>query len=167
MQFAFTEDQLTITQAAREMLEETCTAPDLRKLLESGGARDEARWATICEMGLLGMLAPEAAGGLGMGMTDLIGIAEAAGYVGLPEPLAEQAGIVVPLLAGQSEWLEKVLAGAVIAVGHPANPFVADADSADALLLADGDDVHLVEAANVTLTRAESFDPFRRLFSLE
>ncbi len=170
MQFAFTEDQLTITQAARDMLVETCTPADLRKLLDSGQARDDTRWATISEMGLIGMLAPESAGGLSMTIVDLIGIAEAAGYVGLPEPLVEQAGVVVPLLAGMADnrgWLEKVLAGAVIALGHPSNPFVADADSADALILADGDDIHLVERSAVTLTRSESFDAFRRLFTVE
>ena len=125
MQFAFTEDQLTITQAARDMLVETCTPADLRKLLDSGQARDDTRWATISEMGLIGMLAPEAAGGLGMAIVDLIGIAEAAGYVGLPEPLVEQAGVVVPLLAGLADnrgWLDKVLAGAVIAIGSSVQP---------------------------------------------
>ena len=152
MQFAFTEDQLTISQAARDMLVETCTPAELRKQLEAGKPRDDARWSTISEMGLIGILAPENAGGLGMAMVDLIGIAEAAGYVGLPEPLVEQAG---------------VLAGAVVAIGHPINPFVANADSADALLLADGDDIHLVAPGDVTLTRAESFDPFRRLFSVQ
>ncbi len=170
MQFAFTEDQLTITQAARDMLVETCTPADLRKQLEAGNARDDARWSTISEMGLIGMLAPENAGGLGMTMVDLIGIAEAAGYVGLPEPLVESAGLAVPLLAQLEDnrgWLDKVLAGAVVAIGHPANPFVANADSADALLLADGDDIHLVAPSDVTLTRAESFDPFRRLFTVE
>ena len=170
MQFAFTEDQLTITQAARDMLAETCTPGQLRKQLEAGKPRDDARWSTISEMGLIGMLAPENAGGLGMTMVDLIGIAEAAGYVGLPEPLVEQAGVVVPLLARLDDnrgWLGKVLAGAVVAIGHPINPFVANADIADALLLADGDDVHLVERIAVKLTRAESFDPFRRLFSVE
>jgi len=170
MQFAFTEDQLTITQAARDMLVETCTPAELRKQLEAGKPRDDARWSTISEMGLIGMLAPENAGGLGMTLVDLIGIAEAAGYVGLPEPLIEQAGLVVPLLArldNNRGWLDKVLAGAVIALGHSANPFVADADSADALLLADDDDIHLVERSAVTLTRAESFDPFRRLFTVD
>lgn len=170
MQFAFTEDQLTITDAAREMLVETCTPAELRKQLEAGNARDDARWSTISEMGLIGMLAPEAAGGLGMTMVDLIGIAEAAGYVGLPEPLVEMAGVTIPLLARLDDnrgWLDKALAGAVVAIGHPINPFVADADSADALLLADGDDIHLVMPGDVTLTRAESFDPFRRLFSVE
>ena len=170
MQFAFTEDQLMITQAARDMLVETCTPADLRKQLEAGAARDDARWGTIAEMGLIGLLAPEDAGGLGMGLTDLVGIAEAAGYVGLPEPLVEQAGIVVPLLARLDDnhgWLDKVLAGAVVAVGHPVNPFVANADSADALLLADGDAIHLVPADAVTLTRVESFDPLRRLFKVD
>ncbi len=169
MQFAFTEDQLTITDAAREMLVETCTPAELRKQLESGNARDDARWATISEMGLIGMLAPEAAGGLGMTMVDLIGIAEAAGYVGLPEPLVEMAGLAVPLLARLEDnrgWLSKALAGSVVAIGHPVNPFVANADSADALLLGDGDDIHLIERSAVSLTRAESFDPFRRLFTV-
>ena len=170
MQFAFTEDQLTITQAAREMLVETCTPAQLRKQLEAGNARDEARWSAISEMGLIGMLAPENVGGLGMGMVDLISIAEVAGYVGLPEPLVELAGITIPLLARLDDnrgWLDKALAGSVVAIGHPANPFVANADSADALLLADGDDIHLVERSAVKLIRAESFDPFRRLFTVE
>ena len=70
MHFAFTEDQLAITDAVRTMLIETCTPADLRKLLESGAARDDARWATIREMGLPGLMAPEAAGGLGMGLID-------------------------------------------------------------------------------------------------
>ena len=60
---------------------------------------DAARWATISEMGLPGMLAPEDAGGLGLGLADFIGIAEAAGYAGLPEPLVELAGMAVPFLA--------------------------------------------------------------------
>ena len=169
MEFAFTEDQLAITLAARDMLVETCTPADLRKSLDAGTARDETRWATIRDMGLIGILAPEGAGGLGMGMSDFIGIAEAAGYVALPEPLVELAGVAIPLLASLEDshgWLGKAIAGAVVAIGHPANPLVADADGADALLLADGKDLHLVERDAVTLTRAESFDPFRRLFSV-
>jgi alkylation response protein AidB-like acyl-CoA dehydrogenase len=170
MQFAFTEDQLTITQAARDMLVETCTPADLRKMLEAGTPRDEARWNTICEMGLIGILAPESSGGLGMNMVDLIGIAEAASYVGLPEPLIEMAGITIPLLArldNNRGLLDAALGGNFVALGHPSNPFVADADSAVALLLADGDDLHLVERVDVQLERQESFDPFRRLFSVD
>lgn len=168
MDFAFTPDQVEITQAARDMLLDTCTPADLRRLLDTRKPRDEARWSTISEMGLIGMLAPEAAGGLGLGLPDFIGIAEAAGYVALPEPLVELAGVTVPLLAGLDDdkgWLERVVGGAVIAVGNPVNPLVADADTADALLLADGTDIHLVGRNAVDLARVESVDPFRRLFS--
>lgn len=167
MEFTFTEDQLAITAAAREMLVESCQPADLRRLLNTGAPRDEQRWTTIREMGLLGMLAPSDAGGLGLEPVDFVGIAEAAGYVALPEPLVEQAGIAIPLLAGLADdrgWLARAIEGAVVAVGSPVNSLVADADTAEALLLADGDDLHLVERAAVTLTREESVDPFRRLF---
>jgi alkylation response protein AidB-like acyl-CoA dehydrogenase len=170
MHFAFTEDQAAITGAAREMLVECCTPADLRRLLASGEAMDAARWATIRDMGLLGLCAPESAGGMGLDAVDLVGIAEAAGYVGLPEPLVEQAGVVVPLLAGLADdrgWLARVLAGETVALGHPASPFVTDADTAGALLLGHGDELHLVGRDAVTLTRAGSFDPFRRLFRAE
>jgi alkylation response protein AidB-like acyl-CoA dehydrogenase len=170
MHFAFTQDQLAITEAAREMLVESCTPTDLRYLLASGEAIAPGRWATIRDMGLLAICAPEAKGGLGLGLVDLVGIAEAAGYVALPEPLVEQAGLAVPLLAGLDDdrgWLARVLAGEIVAIGHPANPFVADADCATALLLDHGGELHLVDGGAVTLTREESFDPFRRLFRVD
>ncbi len=170
MHFAFTEDQAAITEAARAMLVERCTPADLRALLASGEALDAGRWATIRDMGLLGICAPENRGGLGLGAIDLVGIAEAAGYVALPEPLVDLAGSVAVLLARLDDdkgWLAQALAGKVVALGHPANPLVADADLASALLLDHQGDVHLVERDAVTLTRAESFDPFRRLFRVE
>jgi alkylation response protein AidB-like acyl-CoA dehydrogenase len=170
MHFAFTEDQRAITEAARTMLVERCTPVDLRRMLASGEAIDRARWQTIVDMGLLGIMAPEDKGGLGLGLIDLIGIAEAAGYVALPEPLVEEAGVVAPLLAGLEDdkgWLRRVLDGAVVAIAHAANPLVADADSADALLLGHEGELHLVPRDTVTLTRQESFDPFRRLFRVD
>ncbi|MCW1428720.1 acyl-CoA dehydrogenase family protein [Novosphingobium sp. JCM 18896] len=167
MHFAFTEDQAAITEAAREMLVESCTPTDLRRLLASDEAFDTARWATIREMGLLGICVPEDQGGLGLDTIDLIGIAEAAGYVALPEPLIDQAGLIAPLLASLGGPVERVLASEILAIGHPANPFVTDADSAAALLLDHQGEVHLVARDTVTLIRMESFDPFRRLFRVE
>jgi alkylation response protein AidB-like acyl-CoA dehydrogenase len=175
MEFAFTEDQLAINEAAREMLVETCTSASLRAMLKDERALDEDRWRTICEMGLLGMLAPEAAGGMGLGLTDFVGIAEAAGYVALPEPLVELAGITVPLLArlrsqgfaDTGDLLGAAMGGNFIALGHPANRLIANADSAIAFVLADGDDLHVVERVDGTLARQDSFDPFRRLFAAQ
>ncbi len=174
MQFAFTEDQLAINLAAREMLVDSCTPADLRRLLASGEARDEARWTAITGMGLLGMLAPESADGMGLELTDFIAIAEAAGYVGLPEPLVELAGITIPLLArlrdqgfaDPGDLLGAAIGGTVIALGHPAGRLVADADTAIAIVMADGDALHIVERIDTRIVRQESFDPFRRLFAV-
>lgn len=170
MHFAFTDDQNAINDAARGMLVETCTPAQLRLMLKEGRTIDEARWRTICEMGLLGMLVPESRGGMGLAMADFIAIAEAAGYCALPEPLVELAGITLPLLAGLEDrdgLLEAGLSGNLIALGNPVNRLVADADHATALLLGDGDAVHLLERVDVELEHRESFDPFRRLFAVK
>jgi len=170
VQFAFTEDQLAIAEAARRMLGETCTSADLRSLVKKGGAHDAERLAAIGRMGLFGMLAPEARGGLGLAPADFAPIAEAAGYVALPEPLIEHAGIAIPLLASLEDdrgWLACAGSEKLLAVGSPVSPFVLDADSAAALLLADGNDIHLVERNAVLLVRSESIDPLRRLYRVE
>jgi len=170
MQFAFTEDQLAIADVARGMLVETCAPSDLRSLVSSGMSQSDARLAEIGQMGLYGMLAPQAAGGLGLAPADFAPIAEAAGYVALPEPLIEHAGIAVPMLslADDRSWLAAAAAGErILAVGSPLSPFVLNADSAAALVLADGDDIHLVERGEVTLERAESIDPLRRLYDVK
>jgi len=167
MDFTFSDEQLMFAETAKTLLADTCTPAQLRELMASGQPRDDARWAAIVETGLTLVLLPEAAGGLGLGETDFAPIAEAAGYAALPEPLVESAGVAAPLLAAIKPDAG-VLAdpSATITIGHPINPFVADADTAAALLLADGNDIHLVDPAAVTLARQESIDPFRRLFTV-
>lgn len=167
MDFAFTEDQRAIAEAVRTLLVEGCTPADLRALPESGKGQDPARVAALREMGLFGVLAPEARGGLGLSPVEFAGVAEAAGYVALPEPLIEPAGIAVPLLASLEDdrgWLARVLDGATVAVGSPTSAFVLDADTAEVLLLPHGDEIHLVEHGAVELLREESLDGLRRLY---
>lgn len=170
MEFLFTESQAAINEAARDMLVETATTESYRALLETGFSFDDNRWSTICDMGLLAILVPEDKGGLGLAMPDLIAIAEAAGYVGLPEPLIDHAGIIAPLLASLADdrgWLARVLAGETIMLGHLSNSLVSGPDNASALLLSDGQDLHLVDRKDVQLTRRESLDPLRNLYEVE
>lgn len=171
MNFTFTDDQRLMAEAARDILLDVCTPEHWRAQMASGDARDAARWSALGENGLFGVLAPEAAGGLGLGLTDFVLIAEAAGYVALPEPLVDQAGVALPLLAAAAPE-HPLLAAAVegtasLAVAHPINLFVLDADLADALLLAADGEVHLVSRDAVRLTREPSIDPFRRLFQVD
>lgn len=155
-------------ETARALLADTCTSERLRRQLADGAARDEARWAAIVETGLTLVLLPEAAGGLGLGAVDFALVAEAAGYCALPEPLVESAGVAAPMLAAIDPGA-RVLAdpAATVAIGHPANPFVADADTAAALLLHHEGETHLLQPDAVRLTRQESVDPFRRLYRVD
>ena len=173
MDFRFSEEQTMTAEAVKGLLADLCQPADLRRLMQADAARDERRWAALTEMGLAGALVPEARGGLGLGAADFVLVAEACGHAGLPEPLVENAGVSLPLLAAlagdrrAAAVLDRALAGDVtIATAHPANPFVADADTAGALLIVRDDGVFLCEADAIGLIRQESVDPFRRLFTL-
>ena len=66
----------------------------------------------------------------------------------------------------------KLLAGIVagdipVVIGHPANPFVLEADAAEILLLPRGGELHLVKRRHVDLTLQPSIDPFRRLYRVD
>ena len=159
MDFTLSEDQLMFVEAARTVLADTSDTLRLRKMLERKDAFDQDRWNAVVETGLTVVLLPEAAGGLELGALDFALIAEAAGYYLLPEPLVESAGIAAPMLAAilpSSDYLADP--SKRIAIGHPSNPVVADADIADAILLNHNGATHLVKPSQVTLTRVESID---------
>lgn len=171
MNFTFSDEQLMMADVARQVLTDTCTMAALREQMAGGTAVDATRWAAIVETGLTGVLAPDAAGGLGLSEPDFVMIAEAAGYVALPEGLVEHAGVALPLLAAAAPGhalLEAAAAGtSALAVGHAVNPLVSHADTAEALLLHHEGEVHLVRRDQVKLTRSQSIDPFRRLFRVD
>ncbi len=177
MDFTFTEEQRMMATAVRELLDDVAApavlraaagAPELNEGPAAGGD-DPQRWARLAELGLPGMLAPEAVGGLGLQDIDFVLVAEEVGRAALPENLVEHAGIAVPLLAACSApraqaWLTRAAAGEVrLAVGHPLNATVLGAAASDALLLFQGDEVHLVERAAATLQRQASVDRLRSL----
>jgi alkylation response protein AidB-like acyl-CoA dehydrogenase len=171
MDFTFSDDQLTFQASLRKALEKECTPEQLRALWPSETGRSRERWAKLAELGLLGILVPEAYGGLGMNEVDLVLLLEETGRVALPEPVVETAAVGVPLLAGTAlaaQWLPRVASGdAILTVGHPLNPFVADAHVADLLLLADGDALHAVPRERVVRQQQPCSDPSRRLFRVD
>jgi len=168
MDFTLSDEQQMFTETARTLFADTCTPDHWRKMMEHGAVRDDARWAAIVENGLTLVLLPEDGGGLGLTEADFALIAREAGYVALPEPLIESAGVAAPMLAALAPDHHALGdPGATIAIAHPLNPYVANADTAAAILLEKDGKAFVATPNQVTLTAEPSIDPFRRLFRVD
>lgn len=175
MDFTFTEDQLLFCENVKDFLQSEVTADVIRASWETETGRSKALWQKMVDLGLTSMLVPEAQGGLGMNELDFVLLAQACGEVALHEPLLDVALIATPLLSSLvdkdprcASLLEKIATGeTLVAIGHATNPVVADAHIADYLLLTQGNEIHLVAQADVTLVAQPSVDPSRKLFTVE
>ena len=80
MDFRFTQDQQDLVDAAKAFFVGENTVERLRKLV--AGEEVANLWPQFAQLGLLGILVPESAGGMGQPMVVMAGVAEAAGYAG-------------------------------------------------------------------------------------
>lgn len=167
MDFTITEDQATLAQGVRDYLAGVHTPELLRALDASDSRRSDAVWQGLADMGLPGLLVPEAQGGLGLSLLDAVLIAAELGRAGVAEPIADTALVAAPLLAkagGQEAVLEAIASGEVkVALQHPVNPWVADLDGASHVLSAKGGALLLAERSSGA-ELLDSVDPLRRLY---
>jgi len=106
MQFGLSESQEFLKNSAREFFEGECPGAEMRRLMETDNAYDEALWSKLTDQGYTGIIFPEAYGGVGLGKVELMLLMEEAGRALLPGPLFSTV----------------VLAGSVLeAVATPAN----------------------------------------------
>ncbi|HET6339354.1 MAG TPA: acyl-CoA dehydrogenase [Polyangiales bacterium] len=168
MRFSLTSEQLLLRDALRELLREQCPPNAVRTVFEAEGpATIPGLWAKLVELGVIGALAPEAVGGVGLDLIDLMVLIEESGRAAVPEPLIDTAAVAVPLLAALSEdpraarALARVLAGdARVAVALRAGARVVPAEL---LILERASEIHLVDSAQARLTSARSVDRTRHL----
>jgi 3-oxocholest-4-en-26-oyl-CoA dehydrogenase beta subunit len=120
MDFTFTENQTTVRDLARGILESEVT-PDRLKRLESAGTWfDAPLWATLAEAGLLGLPVPVEEGGMGFGLLELAVLLEEIGRVLAPVPALPALVLgALPIAAFGTEaqrqdWLGPLAAGEVI-----------------------------------------------------
>jgi alkylation response protein AidB-like acyl-CoA dehydrogenase len=150
MRFSFTDDQLAFRDAVRELLEKECTAAHVRDAWTNATGRVPGLWERLGEMGVVGMLASEADGGLGLTMVDLVLLLEETGRYAVPEPIVETAAFGVPLL-GRADL--------TIATAHALVPW---ADTADVIFTAAG----RFDPAAVEFVPHASVDAARRVFEV-
>lgn len=145
MDFSFSEEQNSIRELARQILEAEATVERIKVAEASDSWRDDALWEQVAAAGLLGIAIPEAYGGMGMGFCDLCVLLEEVGRVVVPGPwLTTLAMGALPLSEFGTEeqkakWLpaiargEATIAGALEDLGsqdlaHPATTAKAPGD---------------------------------------
>lgn len=174
MDFSFNEDQEALADTVRRYLMTELTPELIRELWETGTGRSEAGWAQLAAQGMTAVSVPEVHGGLGMSAAEWALLAQTWGYFGGPDTLMDTSLVTVALLARlpASDWRDTLLAqiaagNARVALGHPVNPYVADAHVAHVLLCERDGELHRVAPTACTRKAVESVDPSRRLFELQ
>ncbi|RAR53349.1 alkylation response protein AidB-like acyl-CoA dehydrogenase [Paraburkholderia unamae] len=80
MEFALSEEQAMIRDAAAEVLDQHSGSAAVRRAVEQSSGHDEALWRLVArELGWCALSVPEAAGGSGLGAMELILLLEAMG----------------------------------------------------------------------------------------
>ncbi|HSO96017.1 MAG TPA: acyl-CoA dehydrogenase [Acidimicrobiia bacterium] len=164
MRFAFTEDQLAFRDAVRDLLVRECPPSVVRDSWTNATGRTTTVWGHLAEMGVLGALAPEGAGGLGLSFLDLVLVLEEAGYAALPEPLLEHAAVAIPLLPDPAP---AVSGATTVTASFPAAPYAPWADTAGVVVVADDTRVRVVARDELDLTAHASVDRARRLYTVD
>jgi alkylation response protein AidB-like acyl-CoA dehydrogenase len=173
MKFDFTDDQRLLQETVREFLQGECPPDAVRALWETETGRSRALWKQLAEVGVPGLLVPEAHEGMGLSEVDAVLLHEEIGRAGLAEPVIATGAVAAPLLAAlggevAERWLKRVAVGeAIVAVGHPVSELVDDAHVADLLLLAEGGALHAVDPADARTTPQPANDPARRVCTID
>src|ERR1700712_1562647 len=98
MRFALTADQAEFRDAVAGLLAKECPPAVARAAGEAPpGELDRGVWNRFDEMGLLGVLLAESAGGLGLDECALVALLEETGRFVVPHPVVESAMVAAPL----------------------------------------------------------------------
>ena len=112
MEFGLSQDQRLLDESIRKYLSSEVPLDMIRKLARPAET-DAAVWQGLSELGLAGVLIPEAHGGAALGMLDAVAIAEALGYAACPGPFLSTAVMASYLLseAGATDPLAAMASG--------------------------------------------------------
>ena len=175
MDFTFSEDQFAFRDSMSRFLMTEAAPEMLREVWETEAGRSPALWRKLAEQGMTSLSVPEAEGGLGLADIDWALLTQELGYYAIPDPVTDTACVAAAVLAAlpdghalRATWLPRIAEGSArVAVGHPVNTWVADAATADLLLLVDRGAaetrVHAVPREQVELQALRSLDGSRRL----
>jgi alkylation response protein AidB-like acyl-CoA dehydrogenase len=117
MDFGFSQEQELLRQTARSFLEKECPSGFVRRMMDDPAGTTDEFWGKLAELGWLGLIYPEAHGGVGLGLVDLTVVLEEMGRAVMPGPFFSTVllGGLAVLHAGtdaqKAAWLPRIAAG--------------------------------------------------------
>ena len=117
MDFEFSAEQEELRATVRRFLtEQAPITPYVRDMLDDPRGTTDAVWKGLAELGVTGLLVPEAHGGTGMGMVDMGVVVEELGRAVHPGPFLSTAVTAASALAASGdELVDAIAAGTLIA----------------------------------------------------
>ncbi|MFD5542210.1 acyl-CoA dehydrogenase family protein [Streptomyces sp. NPDC127079] len=122
MDARFTDEQDEIRRALRELLHKRCGTQDVRAAVDRAPGHDPGLWTALAEqLGLAGLALPEAYGGVGCTLREVVPAAEELGRALAPSPFLATAVLAAPLLlalgtgAQRAELLPRIAGGGLTA----------------------------------------------------
>jgi alkylation response protein AidB-like acyl-CoA dehydrogenase len=118
--FEFSAEQVQLREQVRRFLDQHSSSAAVRAVLDGPDPYDAGLWQGLAGMGLLGIVIPEAYGGLGLTYLELCVVAEELGRSLAPVPFSSTVYLAGEfLLAAGSEaqkraWLPKIAGGEAI-----------------------------------------------------
>jgi alkylation response protein AidB-like acyl-CoA dehydrogenase len=162
MNFDYSEEQQLLADSVRRFLQDKYGFETRKKIIAGQGWSDEV-WAKLAEMGLTGLPVSPDYGGFGGGAVDLMSVMEAFGEALVVEPLLPT--LVAARLVGRagSEAQKKAILPGVaegrlrLAFASSPKGMVVGAPAAGKLVVLDGTDLYIADAADVKM------EPYRTL----
>ncbi|MGI9603859.1 MAG: acyl-CoA dehydrogenase [Acidimicrobiales bacterium] len=180
MPIAISEDHLTLAETARQLLDQRGARGASRALLDAPDETLPEFWSEMAGLGWMGLHLPEALGGSGFGLEELVVVVEELGRAVAPGPFSPTV-IASAVLAACADDDTKQQYVPALADGSLVAGLALDADvtldgatlsgTADAVLsgglaglvlVAAGDDVAVVETQGVDVEVPTNMDPTRR-----
>ena len=94
MEFGLSQEQILLQDSVTRFLRDTATLDQVRQVA-AGDSTDQPIWEGLSALGIAGLIIPEAAGGVGLGLLEAVVVSEALGYAVAPGPFLSSA-IIAP-----------------------------------------------------------------------
>ena len=113
MDFGFSEEQDLLRQSAADFLRNECPMSYVRQMMEDERGYADEVWNKMAELGWMGLIVPEAYGGAGLSVVDLVVVLEEMGKVVLPGPFFSTVALggLCVQAAGSEEQKKALLPG--------------------------------------------------------